>query len=174
MRPMKSRSRGVTLMELMVALSILSILVVIAVPAFRGITANSRVAAATNDLVTSLTLARSEALRRSTTTRVCASTNQADCSGANNWATGWVVFVDNDNDGVVDGGELIQTFPGVGNDTTLTGTANRVSYNALGMGELAGANVTFTITPSYCRDDRVGQTVVSRVGTVQSSRIACP
>lgn len=158
----------------MVALSILSILLVIAVPAFRGITANSRVAAATNDLVTSLTLARSEALRRSTMTRVCASANQADCSGGTDWSRGWVVFVDTDGDGDVGAGELLQTYPGVDASITLAATASQVSYNALGMGELAGANVTFTVTPSYCTDDRVGRTVVSRVGTVQSSRIACP
>ncbi len=175
MPSMKTASRGMTLLELMMALTVVAILVAIAVPSFQQVTASSRTASAINDFITAVTLARSEALRRATPTRVCASANLADCSGAPDWATGWVVFVDIDNDGVVDDDELVQTFAPLGASLTATGSAASVGYNTLGMGELVGG-VPFAleVTPSHCSGDGVGRTTVSLVGTPRTEKVACP
>lgn len=168
-----------TLIELMTALSVMGILVAIAVPSFRSITANSRAQAATSDLVTSLNLARSEALRRSNNVVACASTNQSTCNSAN-WATGWIVFSDGNGNDLVDAGELVQVFPAIRGGTGMTaidagGNVSRVTYNAMGMGQLgAGGRVRFEVTPAQCSGDNLRQTDFMLAGTIQTRKVTCP
>jgi type IV fimbrial biogenesis protein FimT len=98
-----SRLSGFTLMELMITLSVLAIIVTIAVPSFTTMVSNNRLTAQHNELVTALTIARSEALKRGTTVTVCASDDEAGCNSSN-WEDGWIVFSDYDADRAVDAG----------------------------------------------------------------------
>lgn len=92
------KNTGFTLLELIVVISIAGVLVALAVPSFKDAIRNSRLTTYSNEMVTSLNLARSEAIKRGKTVTVakvatgtCSSTNLAACwSGA-----GWDVFVDN-------------------------------------------------------------------------------
>ncbi len=91
-----------SLIELLVAITILAILTAMAMPSFLEYVANNRVTAANNGLVTALTLARSEALRRGQTTAVCISENGTSCVGSgHDWARGWIAFIDTDGDGLL-------------------------------------------------------------------------
>src|SRR5262245_15057943 len=105
---MKHRSRGMTLLELMMALAVVAVLTAIAVPGIRQFMSNSRTTATTNDLVSALNLARSEALRRTANAVVCASDDQETCSGGTDWATGWIAFTDPNANGEVDDDELLR------------------------------------------------------------------
>jgi type IV fimbrial biogenesis protein FimT len=89
---LKSKSRGFTLIELMVTLTIVGILTTIAVPAFAKLIAANRLTTQANDLVAALNLARSEAVRRAQPV-----TLRADTS--NNYALGWKIFPDLDASG---------------------------------------------------------------------------
>jgi type IV fimbrial biogenesis protein FimT len=80
---MDSTERGFTLIELMLAIAILSILVGIAVPAYRDVILNQRVTNATNDLHAALSFARSEAVKRNA--------NVTLLPAAGGWAAGWRV-----------------------------------------------------------------------------------
>jgi len=62
-----SSPSGFTLLELMVVIAVIAILATIAIPAFQDLIKTNRVASQTNELVALVTLARSEAVRRSTT-----------------------------------------------------------------------------------------------------------
>ncbi|MEP7312674.1 MAG: GspH/FimT family pseudopilin [Pseudomonadota bacterium] len=170
---MKNRAQGMTLIELLTAILVLSILFGLAIPTFREFTSNNRTVAAANDLVTALNLARSEALRRATTTIVCASNNQTDCSGAMNWATGWIAFVDANGNDMVDANELLQVWSGVQGDMVATADQDRATYNAMGMAQLPG-DITFRIGSPACIGDHVSQTVVSTIGSLRTTRVACP
>lgn len=86
-------SRGLTLLELMIAVAIISILVGLAGPPFRDLVRNNRLSAQASDLQRALVLARAEAMTRATQVTLCASKNQETCGLSTDWAQGWIVFV---------------------------------------------------------------------------------
>src|SRR5918995_1551586 len=85
------RSRGFTLIELLVALTIAAILFAIGVPMFRDASLGGRLSAAANNLLASVQLARSEAIKRNLPVTVCASSAGATCAGGGGWEQGWIV-----------------------------------------------------------------------------------
>lgn len=174
---MKNRSpqRGMTLIELMTALGVLAILVAISVPSFRSYTLRSRVTAATNDLVSALNLARSEALRASANAVACASSNPdaptPACSNDTDWATGWIVFVDTNRDGNVTAGErIVQSWPALHAQLSLEGTAARATWNTMGM---ATAAASFEVATDTCAVERQVDVAVSLSGGIRSTRVDC-
>jgi type IV fimbrial biogenesis protein FimT len=95
--------KGFTLIELMVTLAVAAIIMTVAVPSFNNLIRNNRLTVQNNELVSTLLVARSEAVKRSTTVTVCASSDQATCD-TSNWESGWIVFADFNADRVVDAG----------------------------------------------------------------------
>lgn len=168
--------RGFTIVELMIVLLILAILATIAIPSFRDFIGNSKVTGATNDLVTAINVARSSALQRATPVSVCASTDQDTCSGSTDWKTGWIAFTDGAGaPGVKDGADvLLQSWPGMQGDMLATGSASFLRYDVTGTMNLGGAQVTFDIWQSGCLGNKRGETVVNTIGSVRSSKVACP
>ena len=108
---MKSNAvNGFTLIEMMMVLAIAAILVTVAVPSYMTFTQNSRITSQINEIAVAINSARSEAAKRGLRTVVCQSTNPKaatpSCGGAaKDWSTGWIVFVDADNDSSFDAGE---------------------------------------------------------------------
>jgi len=76
---------------LMVTIAVLAILVTIAIPNYRAFVLNSRMTAQANDFLTSLQLARSEAVKRNAPVTMSAK--------GDGWADGWVIWATADNDG---------------------------------------------------------------------------
>lgn len=104
-------SRGYTLVELLVVLAVGSILLAIAVPGYAHLVGASRLAATTNDFVTALHLARSEAIKRGVRVTLCktrdAMAPAPACDPGAAWEQGWLVFVDGGARGVIDGGDVV-------------------------------------------------------------------
>jgi len=98
---------GFTLVELAVTLSISAILAAIAVPNMQQFLTGRAVDSQAEELVTSLRMARSEALKRGAEVSVCASSNtesaSPSCSGDTGWVSGWLVFYDDNVNGTLDG-----------------------------------------------------------------------
>lgn len=172
---MKSQQRGVTLLELMIGIGIVGILSAIAVPSFRDYTRNTRVTTAQNDLVTAITLARSEALRRSSNVSVCPSANGTSCTGDADWGAGFLVFTDaTGTAGVLDGADAaLQVWPGFPPDVELAENADAEFLRYTPTGMLDGASRTFGVQSSYCSGDRARRVVVSVVGFPTASKVAC-
>lgn len=93
-------ARGFSMIELMVVLGIVCILLTIGVPSFSSVIKNQKLATAVNDFFMAINLARAEAIRRAT--RV----DLAPADGVD-WAKGWVVFVDSNNNQIADAGEQV-------------------------------------------------------------------
>lgn len=126
-------SNGVTLIELLVTLSIASILLTVAVPGFRVFIQDSRLTTQINNFSSAMMLAKSEALKRSSSTTVCPSMNGTICTGVSVWSNGWLVFSDPNRNGVVDAGEeIIQVGTALTGGNTLSGGRARITFDANG------------------------------------------
>ncbi len=92
---------GFSLLELVVVMAILAIVAVMAMPALSSVVNSNRLAAQSNDLVASLQLARSEAVRRNARVTLCPSADGLTCDVAAApgvaWE-GWITVVDSDSE----------------------------------------------------------------------------
>ena len=139
-------AKGLTLVELMITLAIASILITSAAPSFTASIQNSRLSTQINELHASLSLARSEAIKRNDNVTVCRSSDGTSCTG--NWQNGWIVFVDIDFDGSVDAGEEVLRVRGlISKGSTLVFSATQVIYANSGIAR-GGSNGTFTLCDS--------------------------
>jgi type IV fimbrial biogenesis protein FimT len=94
-----SRSQqGFTILELMVTLSIATILLLTAIPSFRQFTLKQRMKAAVASLHNDLMMGRSEAVHLNTMIVSCPGSPATGCSGASDWSGGWIVFADGNAD----------------------------------------------------------------------------
>lgn len=94
---------GFTIIELMIAIIILSIALAWGVPSFQTLIQNNRLVSQTNQLTSLLALARSEAAKRpDVLISVCTSSDGSSCSGSANWENGWIIMTDADGDRALD------------------------------------------------------------------------
>lgn len=140
--------QGFTLIELMVSIAVASILLAVAIPSFSDFIKRSRITSQQDSLYSGLMFARSEAVNRAQNVTVCASSNQTAClttgSGNVSWAIGWIIFVDQDADGVVDtGDEVLKVQAAVeGGNSVIWNSGRFTSYNSEGRASSFG---TFTL-----------------------------
>ncbi len=82
------------MVELMIAITILAILAGIAAPAMQDMIVQSRLSSQTNELLSAIQFARSEAIKRNQRIRLCRAASAGDTAcdtGSGNWAH-WVVL----------------------------------------------------------------------------------
>ena len=141
------KNNGLTMIELMITLAVAGILVASAAPSFRTSIQNNRMVTQVNELHTSLSLARSEAIKRNNNVTVCQSSNGTSCADEGDWEGGWIIFIDDNFDGSVDidDGDLVLRVDGViSGDNTLTFSQTRVIYARDGFAR-PNSNGTFTL-----------------------------
>ena len=90
---------GFTLIELMIALAMVSILLFSAVPSVTNMIKNNRLTSQANSIVTDIHFARSEAVKRSAVVIMCRSANPnattPSCGGTEkSWTDGYLIFAD--------------------------------------------------------------------------------
>ena len=150
-----TKQRGYTLVELLVSIGVLTILGAVAIPGMDNILKNNRRVTLTNEFISSLQVARSEAATRNQRVTVCASANGSTCSGATYWKNGWIIFNDADLNGAPGGDDelIIKHVQGDGKVDVLPGDfSDAITYrpNGRAMAEtIADNSGAFT----FC-DDR--------------------
>lgn len=97
---------GFTLVELIVTIAVAAILVTVAVPSFRVFVQNSRISTQTNDLISDISLARSEAIKSGANASLCTSTVGTSCDGGGSWTIGRLAWTDTNNNNALDAGEI--------------------------------------------------------------------
>ncbi|MBB1076173.1 GspH/FimT family pseudopilin [Rhodoferax sp. 4810] len=175
-RQSKPIEGGFTLIELMVTLSVLVVLMALAVPSFQSMMASSNLSSVTNDLMTTLAQARSNAVRRGARVTVCKSANGSQCVTTGDWEQGWIMFNDDDHSGTnasVSTGEAI-TFasPATASGIVIKGNLDYVSYAADGQsklmngGFLAGRLRVCSTSAALTNDARARNLVLSGTGRI--------
>ncbi len=104
----KYKQTGFTLIELMVTVVVASILAATAIPNFSSMVKNERTTSVYNGLVSELSYARSEAVKRSANVSICARATDTSCaSGTSDWSDGWLVYVETVSNSTLDANEEI-------------------------------------------------------------------
>ena len=166
----KDRQSGFSLIELMYAVVIGGIVMAIGFPAFSGFIKNSRLTTQTNDVLTSLHVARNEAVSRGHNIRILT------LSGSTDWASGWQIRLDVDDDGTTDAEDtVLRNYDAIEN-ATLVGDVSSVTYEPTGyLDQDFNANpVAITLTASKCTADDIRLISVQLSGLVSFAKQACP
>lgn len=159
------RNKGFTLYELMVTLAVAAVIVSFGVPGFSSMVQNNRAVTHSNDLITALNLARSEATRRGVAIEVCSSTNGAACSGSTDWSTGWIVRRST--------GEVLRTWPERSGGAGVL-TANVSQFQFQGRGALASAPLpVLQVRLPDCSGDEGRNVAVNVAGRISVTRVGC-
>jgi len=172
------RSRGFTLVELMVTVAVVAIVSVVAYPNFQGVLRSNRVATASNELVSSLSLARVEALRSPGGAGVCASADGASCG--TDWNTGWMVWIDSNGNGERDTGStperVVKYVQGRGN-ASIAESDGAAKFLFDRRGRLtAGSAATLSVQPGDAcpaGSDFVRELTLSVAGQVRVAKKNC-
>ena len=135
MQKNSSTFQGFTLIEMLITIAIAGILLSLGVPSYESAINSNRLTAQGSELISTLILARSEAVKRGEFITVCKSNTAGTCGG--NWEDGWIVFVDLNNSGSINAGEeILLENQGFDNPLyTLRGNANvanRITFSAQG------------------------------------------
>jgi type IV fimbrial biogenesis protein FimT len=105
-----ARCSGFSLPELMIAVTLSSILLSMAIPAFSTLIDDTGLSSQVNEFAGYLNYARSEAIKTGKRVEICKSADGASCNSGSDWQDGWIVFVDADTNRLRNGDEpLLQS-----------------------------------------------------------------
>ncbi len=137
-----SIQQGFTLLELIVALGIFGVLLAVAPATYSDWIASQQLANHAHLLADTLDIARSEAIKHGYRVNVCKSVDGRQCASTGGWEAGWIMYVDDNQDGDIDSDEEVLRREGsVQNGITVHGNqpvAKYVSYTGLGHARLVG------------------------------------
>lgn len=92
--PSLARNRGLTLVEVAVALVLAVLVATMAIPTWRHWIAKQELANRAQLLATALDRARTEAIRRGIRVNLCKSPDGLACSDDGDWSLGWIMHTD--------------------------------------------------------------------------------
>ncbi len=162
-----NRYRGFTLIELIITVAIVAIVLAVGIPSFQEMMRNNRAATYTNEFMSALNFARSEAVKRGWSVTLCPSADSATCAGTN-WDVGWITFVDVNSDGVVDGGDtLLRIHDQLGGNTTLQGARQFISYGNTGA-TAQNDTLVFSLCDSNNQQNNI---IISNTGRARVSKV---
>ena len=150
---MNSRSRGFTLLELMVVLALAAVILGLGAPNFRDFQRNNRLTVAANDVLGVVITSRSEALRRQITVSMCPSADPEDEDATCGDGSGWIVFEDPDANCERDAGEEWISGTRVDDDVNASSNTDCISFATTGFKRVVAGQPT-TSRMMYC-DDRL-------------------
>ena len=118
------RQAGITAIEFLIVVAAIGLLILVTVPGSSMLIERYHLNSASNDLARGLTLARTEAINRASTVRMCPSLDGRSCMAGGDWSHGWLVFTDGNGDGRVQDIELIEAFDGPARDVRIIGSGS--------------------------------------------------
>ena len=173
------RARGFTLVEMLIVVCIMGILSGVAFPYLGTLVDSIRMRSIANEFLSSMILARSEAIKRNGRVALCKSADGSACANTGHWEQGWIVFHDADNDGIADAGEqLIQRVQALPAGFRLSGNppvSRYISFSPIGKTRTVGGAFqagTVTLCKSAGRSSEGREIVLNKVGRMRVNKIA--
>lgn len=160
------RHSAFTLIELVVAVAILAITVMFAVPSFQNLISGNRMLEARDSTLAAIRYAKGEAVGRNRTVSVCPSVDGISCGDADDWAEGWLVVLDSNDSGAVAAAGTLRVFPGPqASEVTMThGVLEYIRFLPNGLAEgLAGTRARSV------NEGRAKPTTTAAIATVTTS-----
>lgn len=159
-------SKGMTLVELMVALVVLTILASVALPSLATLHSAYRADAKIREIETAIKLARSYAISYGVRVTVCPLENNCCTS---DWNKGFSSFTDTGNTNCLDGNDIIiQTFPALEPGDTLKYSRRSLRFTRDGLA--SGTNGTFKFCPDSLSSPHSKSLVISNAGRIRKGK----
>lgn len=133
-----NRERGFTLVELMITLAVMAILLTVGIPSFQSIFQSNRLATQANEMIGSINLARSEAIKRGA--------NVTITPNAGGFQNGWCIHTGN----ACAGGAVLRQFPAMNQMTVTAGVINAIVFNGQGQKSSPAGTITLQLSPTGC------------------------
>lgn len=168
---MKHQSNGISLLELIICLAIASLLLSVVLPGFAALQRSQHRAQSTNQLLSVLHFARTEAVLSRRIIGICS--GAASCSNSTNWHGELLVFVDDNMNGQLDSNEeLLRREPLPPDSLWHWHSFQRRSYLLFEAdGTTRALNGTFTL----CREaSALNEVVVNLIGRMRTQSPSDP
>lgn len=91
-KKLKADNGGFTLIEMMIVIVIVAAVILLVPPGMAQLSLSTNLKSYSHEMLSSVYLARSEAIKRNTPVTLCVSTDGATCAGAGDWEQGWIVL----------------------------------------------------------------------------------
>jgi type IV fimbrial biogenesis protein FimT len=140
---MQGKAGGFTLIELMIVLVILAVVAVLAPAGFTQLSLTTNLRSNANEMLSSVYLSRSEAIKRNTPVTLCVSTDGATCAGAGDWEQGWIVLASD--------GTVVKHHPALAAGYSMTGSASAPGSHTMVFQPSGSASTSSNIT--VCRQN---------------------
>lgn len=101
------RSCGYTLVEVMIVVALIAIIASVAVRSGKNMLANRLITGTANAFLSALDYARAAAVSRAQTVVICPSRSGTACGDKADWPFGWLIWVDLDNNGELNGNDEV-------------------------------------------------------------------
>ncbi|PJE80112.1 hypothetical protein CI610_00923 [invertebrate metagenome] len=170
----RTRQYGLTFVELLFVAIVSAVVVFSGVIGLKGWVTGWQLDSLTQQLRSSLDMARNRAVFHRTSVSVCASDGNKCADSQMDWSSGWMVFSDTNNNGDLDDSErLIKIFSSLTENVSVRWNRKHLRFNSLGQTADAGSFVVC----HYDRDSNSGKenegrkVVVSLAGRIRTEDI---
>jgi len=161
-----SKQHGFTALELLVTMTIVTILLATGIPAIKNYGWNLRMKTAMDILQTDLNLARGHAISHNTQTVICPATDSNDCSEQVDWQNGWIVFTDMNADHRKQHGEPLLKHAGKVEFLSISSSRSRSYLRFYPNGTAPGSNLSIRFCDKRGAE-HAGKIVVSNTGRIR-------
>ncbi|MEN9903641.1 MAG: hypothetical protein RLZZ555_206 [Pseudomonadota bacterium] len=172
---------GLTLIESIVTLSIVAILASLGAPSFQTLIRSERLTVYSNSMLSTIWLARSEAIKRNARITLCKSADGKSCTTAGDWAQGGLLFVDSNGNGKLETGEpIVKQLKELASGWKTTGNspvADYISYLPTGQALQANGSLqmgTLTICQQSTESSNAMQIIISSTGRPRTEKATLP
>ena len=162
-RVLDRNSSGFTLIELMIVLTIVAVVLVLAPPGMRQLSLSTNLKTYSFDILSSVHLSRSEAIKRNTPVTLCVSSDGATCAGSGDWEQGWIVLAAD--------GTVIKHAQSAMEGYRITGSATAPGSHTMVFQPTGGASTSSDITICRKLPDLGNQERVVRVSATGRARV---